>query len=114
MDPTQNPSVNPQSAMMLQLLSGQNQQPGMSNPAMLQQAALQAQMAAQPPSQTGLGSQSMASPMVAPDPASMTGGLGSSQGMPAPTPPQGMQGLNGMDPTTAALFSQIPSATGGQ
>lgn len=113
--------MDPDQQMMLQILQGQQGQQGQaaqpSIPPALQAAAIQ-QMAGnqqQPASggpPAGMGQSAMASPMVAPDPASMTGGLGSPQmSGPQPTPPQG---LNGMDPTTAALFSQIPSATGGQ
>lgn len=111
MDPTQ------QNAMMLQALQAMGNQPqpaGAGAPSPFEAAMMQAMGSQHQTPSPPVGSQTPPQgQMVPPDPATMTGGLGSAATPPSP-PPQGMQGLNGMDPTTAALFSQIPSATGGQ
>lgn len=108
------PSV--QNAMMLQALQGQSgggapAQPDIAQ--IMQQAQMMQQMQNQPgqmaPPGAGMATQG-APQLAAPDPASMTGGLGSAQGMAAPQ--QGMPATGQTDPMMQALFSQPPQAGG--
>lgn len=109
---TQQQPMTPDQVAMIQALqqsanSGQNQQQasgmGMGNPGLLSQMGMVNSGGMGPPPM-----QAQAPLIQPPDPASMTGGLGSAAG-PAPTPPQGAMGG---DPALAALMlGKIP---GGQ